>query len=87
MTGWMVGRDIDRESKFIYKFPDHFILKCRSSVRISSAAMPNETQENVEEILVYEDTKFWSTGSHIVTYLVDNNDDERDKSIQTTSSS
>ncbi|CAF3720984.1 unnamed protein product [Rotaria socialis] len=88
MTGWMIGRDVNKESKFIYRFPDHFILKCRSKVRISSSSKTSETtKEKDKNLLIYEDTQFWNTGSYVVTHLIDNNDEEKDSTIQTSPSS
>ncbi len=35
MTGWTLQRDVNNKSKIIYKFPDDFILKRQSHLRIS----------------------------------------------------
>ncbi|CAF2047660.1 unnamed protein product [Rotaria magnacalcarata] len=88
MTGWKIARDVNKESEFIYTFPDHFILKCRSNVRISSSSNTNETmKEKDKNLLIYEDTKFWNIGACAVTHLIDNNDEEKDSTTQTIPSS
>ncbi|CAF1169161.1 unnamed protein product [Rotaria sordida] len=81
MTRWIIRRDVDKQSKNIYKFPDNFILKYRSNVRI----LYNKTsdmEEKDKEILIHEDMKFWNIGSHVTTYLIDNNDEEKASIVQ-----
>jgi hypothetical protein len=82
MTGWMLRRDADKKSKIIYEFPENFILKCRSNVRVL-CGKKSDIEEKEKEILIDEDTKSWDIGSHVVTYLIDNNGEEKASVIQT----
>ncbi|UJR35714.1 hypothetical protein I4U23_028464 [Adineta vaga] len=63
ISGWILRRDANRKTKIIYKFPENFILKSRSSIRIYCGIKRNIDKENIE-ILVHEDSKPWDAGSH-----------------------
>lgn len=84
MTGWTIRRDVNKKSKNIYKFPDDFVLKYQSKVRIIFGNK-SDIQEKYKEILllINEDTEeSWDTGSYISTYLIDANGEEKASMIQ-----
>jgi len=68
MTGWTLRRDVNKNSKIIYKFPDHFILKCQAHVRISF-------DEDIDQSC--------DTSSPVITYLINANGEEKASAIQT----
>ncbi len=82
MTGWTLQRNVGKKSKIIYKFPDNFILKSRSNVRILCGKKSN-IEEQEKTILIDEDTKSWDNGSHICTHLIDANGEEKASILQT----
>jgi hypothetical protein len=83
MTGWTIRRDVNKESKIIYKFPDNFILKYRSKVRIVFGKKSDDIQEKNKDILINEDREeSWDIDSHEVTYLIDANGEENASTIQ-----
>ena len=82
MSGWVFRRDPDRKTKIIYKFPENFRIKSQSTLRIYFGKKPNTDEDN-RETIVNEGSKPWDVGSHIVTYLIDNNNEERASIVQT----
>ncbi len=68
MTGWTLRRDLNKNSKIIYKFPDDFILKCQAHVRISF-------DEDIDQSC--------DTSSPVITYLINANGEEKASTIQT----
>ena len=82
MSGWILRRDADRKTKIIYKFPENFRIKSQSTLRIYFGKKPNTDEDN-RETIVNEGSKPWDVGSHIVTYLIDNNNEERASIVQT----
>lgn len=82
MTGWTLQRDVGKNSKIIYKFPENFILKSRSTVRIL-CGNKTDIEEQEKQILINEDTKSWDNSSHICTYLIDDNGEEKASIFQT----
>ncbi|CAF1342795.1 unnamed protein product [Adineta steineri] len=82
MAGWTLRRDADRKSRIIYKFPENFILKCQSNVRILCGKKCN-TEEKHKEIIIVEISKPWDIGTHVITYLIDDNGEERASVTQT----
>jgi len=76
MKGWVLRRKIDSKDDIVYKFPDNFVLKSRSRIRILSRNASRGTI-NERETLVAEGVQTWGTGSNMVTRLLDNNGDEK----------
>jgi len=84
MTGWTLQCDVDKKSKIIYKFPDDFILKCQSKVRIIFGKKSDMKEEENEILLINENTEeSWDIGSRVVAYLMDPNGEEKASNIQT----
>jgi hypothetical protein len=67
MTGWSLRCDVNKQSKIIYKFPDDFILKHQSHIRISFDNQ-RDTTDNDES---------WD-----IIYLIDANGEEKASIIQ-----
>jgi len=83
MTGWILRRDVDKNSKILYKFPDNFILKYQSKVRIMFGKK-NDIEEKEKDILIDKDTEqSLDIGLRVVTYLIDANGEEKASIIQT----
>jgi hypothetical protein len=83
MTGWTLQRDLGKKPKIIYKFPDNFILKSRSNVRILCGKKNDNIEEQEKQILIDEDSKSWDIGSHVCTHLIDANGEEKASIVQT----
>lgn len=76
MKGWTLRRKIDSKDDIVYKFPDNFVLKSRSRIRILSRNA-SRGSNNDRETLVAEGVQTWGTGSNMVTRLLDANGDEK----------
>lgn len=76
MKGWTLRRKIDSKDDIVYKFPDNFVLKSRSRIRILSRNA-SKGSINDRETLVAEGVQTWGTGSNMVTRLLDANGDEK----------
>ncbi len=80
MVGWTLKRSIDSYQNIIYRFPNDFILKSKSFVKILSR-QASQTLYSYEKknILIAESIQTWGTGvKTIVNRLIDANGDERD---------
>ena len=85
MVGWTLKREIDSYRNLIYRFPNDFILKSKSSVKILSR-QASQTIYSYEKknILIAESIETWGTGTKtILNRLIDANGDERDILTQT----
>lgn len=76
LKGWTLRRKIDSKDDIVYKFPDNFVLKSRSRIRILSRNA-SRGSSNDRETLVAEGVQTWGTGSNMVTRLLDFNGDEK----------
>jgi hypothetical protein len=76
MKGWTLRRKIDSKDDIVYKFPDNFVLKSRSRLRILSRNA-SKGLINEKETLVAEGVQTWGTGTNMVTRLLDANGDEK----------
>jgi len=76
MKGWSLRRQIDSKDDIVYKFPDNFVLKSRSRIRILSRNA-SKGSINERETLVAEGVQTWGTGSNMVTRLLDANGEEK----------
>jgi hypothetical protein len=76
LKGWSLRRKIDSKDDIVYKFPDNFVLKSRSRIRILSRNASKGTT-NEKETLVAEGVQTWGTGTTMVTRLVDANGEEK----------
>ncbi|CAF1236756.1 unnamed protein product [Rotaria sp. Silwood1] len=76
MKGWTLRRRIDSKDDIVYKFPDNFVLKSRSRIRILSRNA-SKGSINERETLVAEGVQTWGTGTNMVTRLIDNNGEEK----------
>ncbi len=76
MKGWTLRRKIDSKDDIVYKFPDNFVLKSRSRIRILSRNA-SKGSINEKETLVAEGVQTWGTGTNMVTRLLDANGDEK----------
>jgi len=76
MKGWTLRRKIDSSPEIIYKFPDSYVLKSRSRLRIlSRTASKGSISER--EVLVAEGVQTWGVGSNMTTRLVDASGEEK----------
>lgn len=76
LKGWTLRRKIDSKDDIVYKFPDNFVLKSRSRIRILSRNA-SKGAVNEKETLVAEGVPAWGNGTTMVTRLVDANGDEK----------
>jgi hypothetical protein len=76
LKGWTLRRKIDAKEDIVYKFPDNFVLKSRSRIRILSRNA-SKGSINEKETLVAEGIQSWGTGTVMVTRLVDANGEEK----------
>lgn len=76
MKGWSLRRRIDSKDDIVYRFPDNFVLKSRSRIRILSRNA-SKGSINERETLVAEGVQTWGTGTNMVTRLLDANGDEK----------
>lgn len=76
LKGWTIRRKIDSKDDIVYKFPDNFVLKSRSRVRIV-CRNASKGPINAAETLVAEGVQTWGSGTNMVTRLVDANGDEK----------
>jgi hypothetical protein len=76
LKGWTLRRKIDAQSDIVYKFPDNFVLKSRSRIRILSRNASKGTI-NEKETLVAEGVQTWGAGTNMVTRLLDANGEEK----------
>ena len=76
MKGWSLRRKIDNKEDLVYKFPENFVLKSRSRLRILSRNA-SKGSINEKETLVAESVQTWGTGSNMITRLLDDKGDEK----------
>jgi hypothetical protein len=76
LTGWTIRRRIESKPEVVYKFPDGFVLKSRSRIRISSRNA-SKGSINEKETLVADNVQTWGTGTNMVTQLYDANGEEK----------
>jgi len=76
MKGWTLHRKIDSGAEIVYKFPDTYILKSRSRVRIICRTA-SKGSINEREVLVADGVQTWGIGSNMTTRLIDANGDEK----------
>jgi hypothetical protein len=85
MIGWTIKRSIDSYKDIIYRFPNDFILKSKSFVKILSR-QASQTIYSYEKknILIAQSIQTWGVGvKTIINRLIDANGDEKDLLIQT----
>jgi len=76
LKGWTIRRRVDLKDEIVYKFPDNFVLKSRSRVRILSRNASRGTI-NREETLTADSVQTWGTGTNMATRLLDAAGDEK----------
>ena len=76
MKDWTLRRKVDSKDDIVYKFPDTFILKSRSRVRIFSRNA-SRGSINDREALVADGVQTWGSGTVMVTRLIDANGEEK----------
>jgi DNA repair exonuclease SbcCD ATPase subunit len=76
LKGWTIRRKVDSKDEIVYKFPDNYVLKSRSRVRILSRSASRGSVSE-QDILVAEGVQTWGTGSYMATRLVDANGEEK----------
>jgi hypothetical protein len=84
MCGWIIKRSIDSYKDIIYRFPNDFILKSKSLIKIlSRQASQTIYSYEKQNILIADSIQTWSTGSNtIVNSLIDPTGDEKHILIQ-----
>ena len=84
MCGWTFKRSIDSYQDIIYRFPNDFILKGKSSVQIlSRQASQTIYSYKKQNILVANSIRTWGTGvKTIINTLFDPNGNEKHILIQ-----
>jgi hypothetical protein len=85
MVGWTLHRSIDSYINMIYRFPNDFTLKSKSSIKIlSRQASQTLYSYDKANCLIAESIQTWGTGVQtIINTLVDANGNERDVLTQT----
>ena len=85
MIGWTLQRSIDASTDLLYRFPNHVILKARSTVKIVSArAAKTLYASETNDVLVAQSIPSWGTAvKTTATRLIDACGDERDVLCQT----
>jgi len=76
MKGWTIRRKVDLKEDIIYKFPDTYVLKARSRVRILSRTA-SKTSISDREVLVAEGVQTWGVGTNMSTRLLDAGGEEK----------
>jgi len=76
LKGWTLRRKIDSKDDIVYKFPDNFVLKSRSRIRIL-CRNASKGSINEKETLVADGVPTWGTGTIMVTRLIDANGEEK----------
>ena len=51
MTGWTLRRDVNNQTRIIYKFPAEFILHRQSHLRISCESIDNEGSQDMIHLI------------------------------------
>jgi hypothetical protein len=86
LTGWSLSKTIDSHNKLVYEFPNHFILKGRSPVRIfarnASKGLSCVPQHEGETVLFADYVVTWGMGKNMVTQLIDDEGNEQAVYIQ-----
>lgn len=85
MVGWTIKRSIDSNQDIIYRFPNDFILKSKSFIKILSR-QSSETIYSYEKdnILIAQSIQTWSIPAKtIINRLIDPNGDEKHILLQT----
>ncbi len=81
MVGWIFKRSIDCHQHIIYRFPNDFILKSKSFVKILSRQATQTLfshEKKQKHILIAESILTWGNGiKNITNYLIDANGDEK----------
>ena len=83
MTGWLIKKTID-DKKLIYEFPDNFILKSRTPVRILARNTSKKLVSSSKDGMIYlvaDNIITWGTGTNIITRLID--DEGKEQAIYT----
>lgn len=84
MTGWTLRREVNSNSKVIYRFPDGFILRSRSHVRIVRGNQVDVEEKTTREILINNDlVDTWESGTDVITSLIDADGEEKATLVQT----
>jgi hypothetical protein len=85
MIGWTLQRSIDASTDLLYRFPNHFVLKAKSTVKIVSArAAKTLYASETNDFLVAQSIASWGTAvKATVTRLIDACGEERDVLSQT----
>jgi len=75
MKGWSIRRKIDAKPEIVYKFPDNFVLKARSRIRILSRTASTGSVNEKETLK--SDVQSWGTGITMGTRLLDGSGEEK----------
>ncbi|CAF0978891.1 unnamed protein product [Rotaria sp. Silwood1] len=73
---WTIRRKIDQQPEIVYQFPTTFSLRPRQTIRILSKRSP-QLASSRDDNLVADRIDTWGIGQHMVTRLIDNNNEEK----------
>ncbi|CAF1616248.1 unnamed protein product [Rotaria sp. Silwood1] len=76
LRGWTIRRRVDNNNEIVYKFPDQFVLKSRSRVRILSRTASKSSTSD-KDVLIADGIQNWGIGTSMVTRLIDANNEEK----------
>ncbi|CAF1574084.1 unnamed protein product, partial [Didymodactylos carnosus] len=79
LSNWQILRIIDHQQEIIYSLPKYFVLKYGKKVKIYARIQDNDSLPND---LVNITIDSWGLGSHIITRLLDEKNDERATHVQ-----
>jgi len=78
MNGWTIRRKIDNNTDLVYNFPQNFILKSKSRIRILCRnASKGQSLSDKEQPLIAEGVQTWGIGTNMVTRLIDAQGEEK----------
>ncbi|CAF2412358.1 unnamed protein product [Rotaria sp. Silwood2] len=73
---WSIRRQIDQQPEIIYQFPTTFSLRPRQTIRIFTKRSSQSTN-SLGDNLVADKIDTWGIGQHMITRLIDNNNEEK----------
>jgi hypothetical protein len=76
LKGWSIRRKVDSKEDIVYKFPDNYVLRARTRVRILSRTASKGSSSD-REVLVAEGVQTWGVGQNMSTRLVDETGQEK----------
>ncbi|CAF1073131.1 unnamed protein product [Rotaria sordida] len=73
---WSIRRQIDQKPEIVYQFPSTFSLRPRQTIRIFSKHSESSAN-SLSDNLVADKINTWGIGQHMITRLIDNNNEEK----------